>query len=128
MSTLPDTDRKYFVLRFADKNTGWNMVNRCSIILLSQSLVLSAAGHFLITRGITENTALMPVISATDTEVQLVNQNDLKYHVTMSLARKMMEKGLLTADEYAVIDTKMREKYRPKIGTLFIGKPLTNPP
>ena len=57
-----------------------------------------------------------------------MNQNDLKYHVTMSLARKMMEKGLLTADEYAVIDTKMREKYRPKIGTLFIGKPLTNPP
>jgi hypothetical protein len=46
----------------------------------------------------------------------------------MSLVRKMVEKGLLTADEYAVIDTKMREKYRPKIGTLFIEKPLTNPP
>ena len=57
-----------------------------------------------------------------------MNQNDFKYHVTMSLARKMMEKGLLTADEYAVIDTKMREKYRPKTGTLFIGKPLTKSP
>ena len=128
MSTLPDTGRKHSVLQFVGKNTGWNTVNRCSIILLSQSLVLSAAGHFLITRGITENTVLMPAISATDTEVQLVNQNDFKYHVTMSLVRKMVEKGLLTADEYAVIDTKMREKYRPKIGTLFIGKPLTNPP
>ena len=52
-----------------------------------------------------------------------MNQNDLKYHVTMSLARKMVEKGLLTADEYAVIDTKMREKYRPKIGTLFVDLP-----
>ena len=70
----------------------------------------------------------MPAISATDTEAQLMNQNDFKYHVTMSLVREMVEKGLLTADEYAVIDTKMREKYRPKIGTLFIEKPLTNPP
>ena len=57
-----------------------------------------------------------------------MNQNDFKYHVTMNLVRKMVKKGLLTAEEYAVIDTKMREKYHPKIGTLFIGKPLTNPP
>ena len=33
----------------------------------------------------------------------------------------------LTADEYAVIDTKMREKYRPKIGTIFVKIPLTEP-
>lgn len=55
-----------------------------------------------------------------------MKQNDLMYHVTMSLLRKMVKQGLLTGDEYAVIDTKMREKYHPKIGTLFIAKPLTN--
>lgn len=37
-----------------------------------------------------------------------MEQNDFKYHVTMSLVRKMAKQGLLTADEYAVIDTKMR--------------------
>lgn len=56
-----------------------------------------------------------------------MEQNDFKYHVTMSLVRKMTKQGLLTADEYAVIDTKMREKYRPKIGTIFVKIPLTEP-
>lgn len=56
-----------------------------------------------------------------------MEQNDFKYHVTMSLVRKMVKQGLLTADEYDVIDTKMREKYRPKIGTIFVKIPLTEP-
>lgn len=55
-----------------------------------------------------------------------MEQNDFKYHVTMSLVRKMVKQGLLTANEYAVIDTKMKVKYRPKIGTLFAPKPLTD--
>lgn len=56
-----------------------------------------------------------------------MKQNDLMYHVTMSLLRKMVKQGLLTGDEYAVIDTKMREKYHPKIGTIFVKIPLTEP-
>lgn len=42
------------------------------------------------------------------------------YLTTMSLFRTMVRKGLLTEEEYAVIDTKMRSKYCPKFGTLFV--------
>ncbi len=49
-----------------------------------------------------------------------MKQNELIYQVTMSLFRQMLKNGLLTKEEYAVIDTKMREKYQPKFGTLFV--------
>lgn len=56
-----------------------------------------------------------------------MNQNEITYLVTMKLFQKMLKCGLLTAGEYCVIDTKMRAKYQPKIGTLFREIPLTNP-
>lgn len=56
-----------------------------------------------------------------------MNQNEITYLITMKLFRKMLQSGLISEEEYAVIDTKMREKYRPKIGTLFTEKSLTYP-
>ena len=55
-----------------------------------------------------------------------MKQNETSYLVTMSIFAQMLKKGLITAQDYDVIDTKMREKYAPKIGTLFTEKPLTN--
>ena len=55
-----------------------------------------------------------------------MSQNELTYLVTMKLFQKMLKSGLITAEEYCVIDTKMRAKYQPKIGTLFCEKPLTD--
>ncbi len=52
-----------------------------------------------------------------------MNQNELTYLVTMKLFQKMLECGLLTAEEYSVIDTKMKAKYQPKIGVLFTEIP-----
>lgn len=40
------------------------------------------------------------------------------YQATVALARTLLRRGLITEDELAVIDTKMREKYRPLLGTL----------
>ncbi len=54
-----------------------------------------------------------------------MQQNEITYLLTMKLFRKMLEQGLITAKNYAETDTKMRQKYAPKIGTLFIEKPLT---
>ena len=42
------------------------------------------------------------------------------YQVTMSMVRKMLAEGLITEEEYRQIDTMFREKYEPKIGTLFV--------
>ncbi|MFO3714817.1 SHOCT domain-containing protein [Oribacterium sp. P9] len=41
------------------------------------------------------------------------------YQTTMSIARKMLKNSLISKEEYAVIDTKMQEKYQPTLGTLF---------
>jgi hypothetical protein len=40
------------------------------------------------------------------------------YQATLSIARAMNRQGLITEDELAIIDTKMREKYKPLLGTL----------
>jgi hypothetical protein len=40
------------------------------------------------------------------------------YQATVALARAMLRRGLITEDELTIIDTKMREKYRPLLGIL----------
>ena len=42
------------------------------------------------------------------------------YQVTMSILKKMFHEKLISEDEYRQIDTMFREKYEPKIGTLFV--------
>ncbi|MDD3028650.1 MAG: hypothetical protein PHI41_11500 [Erysipelotrichaceae bacterium] len=46
-------------------------------------------------------------------------RREIVYQMTMSAARQMLEKGLISREEYVQFDTKMRAKYRPIIGTLF---------
>lgn len=46
-------------------------------------------------------------------------RKEIIYQMTMSAARQMLEKGLISEDEYKQFDTKMQQKYRPIFGTLF---------
>lgn len=46
-------------------------------------------------------------------------QMEKLYQTTMLILRDWLEQGLITEEEYAIIDTKMKAKYRPIIGTLF---------
>ena len=46
-------------------------------------------------------------------------RNDMLYHMALSMAKTMLEKGLLSPEEYAEIDTILLEKYRPYLGTLL---------
>ena len=46
-------------------------------------------------------------------------RKEMLYQTTMSMARQMLEKSLISKEEYAQIDTKMQEKYAPYLGTLF---------
>ena len=41
------------------------------------------------------------------------------YQVSLSLANSMLNKGLLTADEFMRINVFLLEKYHPLLGTLF---------
>ena len=49
----------------------------------------------------------------------MAKNSEIIYQMTMNAARKMLKDGLISEDEYRVFETKMREKYCPKIGVLF---------
>ena len=51
--------------------------------------------------------------------------NEFQYQITMSLVRRLKENGTISDNEYKQIDTIMLKKYRPILGTLLSGKPLT---
>jgi len=40
-------------------------------------------------------------------------KNEVIYSVTMSHVKTMLERGLISEDEYWKINTKMKQKYRP---------------
>ena len=46
------------------------------------------------------------------------------YYISMSIARSMLQKGIIDEEVLAIIDTKLLEKYRPISGTLLAGKTL----
>lgn len=46
-------------------------------------------------------------------------RKEVVYQMTMSAARRMLEKGLITEEQYQKYDTKMRQKCAPIIGTLW---------
>jgi len=49
---------------------------------------------------------------------------ELRYRMSLSVARAMLEGGVITEEEYRQIDTILLEKHRPALGTLLAGKPL----
>lgn len=71
----------------------------------------------------TESIVPMLAISPTDSEVAGMSKEQMKreklYQITMSMAKRMLDDGLISKEEYAIIDTEMKEKYRPTLGTLF---------
>lgn len=44
---------------------------------------------------------------------------ELRYQASMNFFTAMLEKSLISKEQYDVIDTKMLEKYQPLLGTLF---------
>ncbi len=52
-------------------------------------------------------------------------QAEMKYQMAIAIAKTLLEKGLLTRDEYAVINTILLDKYRPTLGTLLSENVLT---
>ena len=78
----------------------------------------------------TENIVPMAAISQTASKAVIdVNDEQFEreklYQASMSMFRVMRENGLITEEQYALIDTKMLQKYRPLLGTLFAVNPLT---
>jgi len=49
---------------------------------------------------------------------------ELRYRMSLSVARSLLEEGAITEEEYSEIDTILLQKHRPILGTLLAGKPL----
>ena len=46
-------------------------------------------------------------------------RREIIYQMTMTAARKMLENGAISREEYEQFDTIMRQKYAPVFGTLY---------
>lgn len=71
----------------------------------------------------------MLATSQTDSEaVMTVNEAmffaELQYQTTLAIAKSLRSRGLLTEEEYAEIDTKLRTNLSPSLGTLLSENPL----
>ncbi len=45
--------------------------------------------------------------------------NEKMYQATMSIARKMLNQGVITEEEYGEVEAVFLEKYRPVLGRIF---------
>ena len=71
-----------------------------------------------------ENTVPMNAISVPDSKAVIVmNEDQFErekfYQATMNMFQGMLHQGIITKEQYDVIDTIMLEKYRPLLGGLF---------
>ena len=85
---------------------------------------LAAGSHSQPMEMTIENTAPTTATSQTASKVVIAMteeqfEREKLYQASMNLFKIMLEKGLITEEQYAIIDTKMLEKYRPLLGTLF---------
>ena len=51
---------------------------------------------------------------------------EMLYQTTMHIARKMLNEGIISEEEYRQIDTIFLEKYKPVFGTLLSDISLTS--
>lgn len=88
------------------------------------SLYAPIVKSHLVPMGIrTENIAVMPAISRTDSEVAAMTkeqiQNEKMYIGTMTTAKNLLKQGIISDEEYEQIDTNFRKKYDISLSTLF---------
>ena len=52
-------------------------------------------------------------------------QAEKRYQVALAMARTLLDKGLLTREEYAAIDAILLDKFQPCLGALLSDNALT---
>lgn len=94
---------------------------RCRTAVRSSTFTGTAAGSIAATSA-TLLTGSKAVVAMSKEEFR----NEKLYQTTMHLARKMLEEGIISEEEYRQIDTIFLEKYKPVFGTLFSDISLTS--
>ena len=107
---------------FAEWHGGTIIPNWCSAKRTTQLLALIAESSLKVTAMLTVGSAPVPVTlsfaerrpAMTDYEKRL-----MAYQTAMALARSMRSKGIISAKEYAKIDTIIAQKYGISSGSIF---------
>lgn len=84
-------------------------------------MVMKAPGASIVLTPAISGLAIKAVICMSEEQFN----NEKLYQVTMTIVRSMLDKGMISTDEYTQIDTMMQEKYKPSLGTLFTDIRLT---
>ena len=76
-----------------------------------------------------ENTAPIPatlcaVSKVVDAMSDTLFSSELQYQTASAIARNLRDQGLLTQEEYTVIDTILLQKFNPTLGTLLSDNSL----
>ena len=75
-----------------------------------------------------ENTAVMNATLLIDLEVMIVSESiftvEMQYLSALSIANNLLSRGLLTEEEYAVLDTILTERFKPFLGKLLSETPM----
>mgnify|MGYP007107244269 CR=1 FL=1 len=113
---------KSFVLRFAENHGGISIKKKYikTIIHLLANVVIR---YSFVQEMTILSIAPTLAISMTDIIRRIIMNNnqftsELKYQSVMSVVRKMLEEGLIDEADYTIIDTNMKEKYQPFLGSL----------
>ena len=120
----------YSVVNRAARSGGRNTPTKLTARQSTPLPVPAAERNLLPTATGIGNIALIAAISHIGlAEVQPMNEEQFQaeklYHISISVAKSMLKKGIIDREVYAIIDTKLLEKYRPISAVLLSGKPLT---
>ena len=104
---------------------GGRRIEKAVLCALRWSTNAQAAGNpFVLTPPRNENIAVQHATCRPGLEGSVVNseqlQRELRFQLTMSVARRMLSKGLISEAEYRDFEREMAEKYVPVIGGLSV--------
>lgn len=111
------------VLTVAEISGGTAISTRCREKPIMNISALAVKSHSRLMGIRTESIAATNVISQTDLEVAVMTKEQMEketmYQATMSIAKNLLNRGVISEEEYAQIDTNFRNKYGISLSTLF---------
>ena len=122
LSRHPISGKRSSARIFAEWRGGTIITNWCSAKRTTHLPALIAESSLKVTATLTDDFVLVPVMlsfaerspAMTDYEKRL-----MAYQTAMALARSMRSKGIISAKEYAKIDTIIAKKYGISSGSIF---------
>jgi hypothetical protein len=123
LNSGPKSNPDAFAATSAGNNTGIRICRKYAGRHITVSSAGIAARSFMFTGIGTAGTAVgsvtLNIAKAVAAMTKEQFRNEKLYQATMHLARKMVDQGILTEQEYREVDEIFLEKYKPVFGSIF---------